>query len=135
MGARSRRGASAAREWTRTTSSLQFSPPHDLTDRTDHPHYPRVLVAAAVKKAKEAASEYAGASVGVRVEEVERLSDSAWNITLSWLEEDTVKLIEARSDPLRRMRLVPAPMPLERVYRVFEVRDEEPVRMKRAPEP
>lgn len=94
-----------------------------------------MLVAAAVRRAKEAASEYAGASIGVRVEEVERISDSAWNITLSWLEEDTVKMIEAKSDPLRRMRIVPAPVPLERVYRVFEVRDEDPVRMKRAPEP
>jgi len=93
-----------------------------------------VIVNVAVQKAREAAQIYAGTDIGVRVEEVEQLSEANWNITLSWLEEDTIKRIKDNSDPLRIMHLTREPA-LERVYRVFQIRGDDPVRMMRAPDP
>lgn len=71
----------------------------------------------------------------MRVEEVEQLGESNWNITLSWLEEDAAKRIKDAGDPLKVLRIVKEPPPFERVYKIFEIRGDEPVRMKRAPDP
>jgi hypothetical protein len=97
-----------------------------------------MVVSDAVRKAKDAALQYAGAAVGVRVEEVEQL-ETSWHITLSWLEENTEARIRRDADPLKGMlkgiRAFTEPPPMERVYRVFVIRDEQPVRMTRARDP
>lgn len=92
-------------------------------------------VAEAVLQANRAAQEYVGSKRGIRVEEVKQVGDGNWDITLSWLELDEAEQIRAQSDPIRRIRLLPEPPPLERVYRVFEIRNGSCVRMTRAPDP
>lgn len=94
-----------------------------------------VDVNTAVGNARVTARNYAGATLGLRVEEVEQIDESSWNITLSWLEEDTAQKVRDNADPFKRMRVVPAPTPLERVFRTFEIRGDKPARMRRAPEP
>lgn len=94
-----------------------------------------VDVRTAVKKAKEAAEIYAGATVGLRVEEVARVGETDWNITLSWLVEDTVKKLKENTSPLRSLRTFHDPPPLERIYRAFWIRGDNPVEMKRAIDP
>lgn len=91
-----------------------------------------VDVRTAVKKAVKAAEEYVGPRPGLRVEEVAKIDESAWNITLSWLEEDTIQKLKQETNPLRTLKVLNEPPPFERVYRVFYVRGDSTVEMKRA---
>lgn len=94
--------------------------------------FPDVDARTAVKKAKEAAREYAEAELDVRVEEVVQHSPFSWDITLSWLVDNKAKLIEDERDPLKFVRVAKASPSVERVYRKFLVRGDDPVDMKRA---
>lgn len=96
-----------------------------------------MVVSEAVRTAKDAAHQYASAGDGIRVEEVEQ-TESGWNITLSWLEENTEARIRRDADPMRRafgeMLGAKAPL-LERVYRMFVIREGQAVRMIRTRDP
>jgi hypothetical protein len=93
-------------------------------------------VRAAVQRAHEAAKQYVVSVPGLRVEEVEQgINESSWNITLSWLEEDTAQKMRDNVDPMSRALFRKPQLHTERTYKVFEIRGDAPVRMKRAPDP
>lgn len=89
----------------------------------------------AIKKATEAAKQYAGADVSIRVEEVEAKADG-WEIALSWLVLDEAAQMARNVSQTHRMNkmlsiFTEEPPLLERVYHRFIVEEKEPVRMKR----
>lgn len=96
-------------------------------------------VAEAIRAATQAAKEYALARDSIRVEEVEASQVSGeitgWDIALSWLvPNDAAQQTQAREHPIVRP-LLPKPVPPERRYARFQVRQNQPMKMKRLDAP